>query len=326
MSRRLLNKIASVLREGRYFLLITHEDPDADGIGSMLALGRALINSGKDVILLSEEPVPAPLNLLKGSDIICQRCNLRKDFDALIVLDCGKMKRMGRFHKRIKGHGILINIDHHASNDFFGDLDLVDANSSSTAELVFRVIEAAGLSVDRDIAENIFAAIQADTGCFTYDNTTPDSLRIAAEMMSYGVRPWELSRKIMYTCSVSRLKLLEMALRDIEFYNEGKIGVMTLSKEMFEKAGAYRMDSEGFVDYPRFVSGVEIGVLIRQTGKDTYKFSLRSNNTVDVGRLASRFGGGGHMSAAGFERQGPIGVLKRDLLEESNRSLDGIPN
>ncbi len=326
MSRRFLNKIASVLREGRCFLLMAHEDPDTDAIGSMLALGMALIDSGKDVILLGEEPVPAPLNLLKGSDIICQGCDLGKDFDAVIVLDCGKIKRLGRFHKIINGHGILINIDHHASNDFFGDLDLVDTNSSSTAELVFRVIEAAGFSVDRDIAENIFAAIQADTGCFTYDNTTPDSLKIAAEMMSYGVSPWDLSRKIMYTYGASRLKLLGMALRDIEFYNEGKIGVMTLSKEMFEKAGAYRMDSEGFVDYPRFVSGVEIGVLIRQTGKDSYKFSLRSNNTVDVGKLASGFGGGGHMSAAGFDRHGPIDVLKKDLLEASNRALDGTQN
>ncbi len=322
----LLSRIADILKEKKRFVLMTHKDPDADGIGSMLALGKALINAKKDVVLLTEKPVPTPLNLLNGSDIIVHDFDSKKGFDAVVVLDCGDAKRVGGPHDCLEGCRSLINIDHHETDDFFGDLNLVDQNSSSTGELVYKLIKMAGLPIDPDMAENIFAAVQADTGSFRYDNTTSESLRIAAEMMEYGVQPRRISRKMMDEYSLSRLRLLEMALGGIEFYYDGEIGMMTISSQMFEKAQARWEDSEKFVDYLRFVSGVEVAVLIRETGKDVYKFSMRSNNRVNVARLASIFGGGGHAKAAGFECHRPIGALKRDFLEEAGRFLVGKSN
>jgi phosphoesterase RecJ-like protein len=127
----------------------------------------------------------------------------------------------------------------------------------------------------------------------------------------------------MDTYSLPRLKLLEMALSTIEFHHDESIGIMVLSEEMFEKAGAQQSDSERFVDYPRFVSGVELGVLIRETGENECKFSLRSNTSLDVARLASRFGGGGHVRAAGFRFQGPLKDVKNDFLKEAGRALNG---
>ena len=314
-------KIASVLNEGSFFLLTTHIDPDADGIGSMLALGKALLDSAKDVVLLTQEPVLAPFSLLKDADMIVQEFDSQKKFDAVLALDCAGMSRLGKHRACLEGRKPLINIDHHETNDFFGDLNLVDSSSSSTGEMVFELIRVAGLPIGYHVAENIFIAIQNDTGAFRYENTTSASLRISAEMMEYGVKPWEVSRRIMDGYSLSRLRLLEMALGTIEFHHQGKIAMMTISLDIFEKAQAHREDCEGFIDYPRFTWGVELAVLIRQTDENNYKFSLRSNKTVNVAVLASCFGGGGHARAAGFDCHGSIGTLKKDFLTEAVRFL-----
>lgn len=321
-----LKRIVSTLNDGGSFLITTHRDPDADGIGSMLALGKALLNADKDVVLWTEAPVPHPNNRLKGADSIVQYIDPERDFDVVVVLDCAEIERAGQLQGNPGKLKSLINIDHHETNSFFGDLNLVDVNSSSTGELVFKVIKLGGLPIDRDVAGNVFAAIQADTGSFRYDNTSPTCLRIAAEMMDYGANPWKISREVMDGYSLSRLRLLEMALGTLEFYHAGKIGVMTIFLGMFSKAGAGPEDSERFVDYPRFVSGVEIAVLIRQTGENDYKFSLRSNSRINVAQLASRFGGGGHAKAAGIDCHGSIGPLKEDILREAVQLLDGIPN
>lgn len=319
-------RVITLLTEGNSFLLITHRDPDGDGVGSMLALGGALSKAGKDVVLFTEKRLSPSLSLLRGAKRIVQRFDPGKDFDAVVALDCAELARLGKLADYSEGAKPLINIDHHETNDLFGDLNLVDTNSSSTGELVFKVINTMGIPVDSEVAENLFAAIQTDTGSFRYHNTTSTSLKIAAEMMEHGVNPWEVSRKIMDRYEPSRLRLLEMALGTIEFHHEGKIGMMTLSSDMFKKANAHQGDSERFVDYPRFVSGVEIAVMIRETGENDYKFSLRSNNEVNVAQLASLFGGGGHARAAGFECHGSIGVLKEDLLIKAGWFLNGTFN
>jgi phosphoesterase RecJ-like protein len=324
--QRILNKIIHTLKEGKKFLITTHKDPDLDGVGSMLALGRTLTIEGKETVLISNERLSSPFNLLRGAEAVVQSCEPEKNFDAFIFLDCAEMRRIGDLSDFMTRKSPLINIDHHISNDSFGDLNLVDSTSSSTGELIFHVIENAGFPIDYDVCENIFVAIQSDTGSFRYNNTTPTSLRIASEMMSYGVRPWEVYRRLTNGYRPERLKLLQMALDTIEFYHGGKVGILTLTLEMLEKAKAHWEDSERFVDYPRFVSDVEIAVLIRQMGVHNYKFSLRSNSAANVSRLASRFGGGGHTQAAGFECLGSIETLKKRFLDEAIRFLDDKSN
>ncbi|MDY6879733.1 MAG: bifunctional oligoribonuclease/PAP phosphatase NrnA [Desulfatiglans sp.] len=317
-----LNRIATVLTEGRHFLIIGHKDPDADAIGSMLALGKALSDAKKEVVLLTEHPLPPPYIHMKGAHRIVSDFDPKRTIDFIIALDCSDRERLAPDLKDFEKKRPLVNIDHHASNDAFGDLNLVDPESSSTGELVYRLIKAADLPLGPEAAENIFSAIQTDTGSFRYNNTTPASMRLGAEMMEYGVKPWEVSRRLTDQYSLARLKLLEMALHSVEFHYGGRLGMMTLSLEMFEKAGAQESESERFVDYPRFVSGVEIAVLIRQTGAKDYKFSLRSNDHVDVSALASRFGGGGHMRAAGFELSGSIEEVKQGFLREASLLLN----
>lgn len=318
-----LGKIAAVLAKGKRFLLITHKDPDGDGLGSMLALGKSLSDAGKEVSLIAQDPIQSPLNLLKGADEIVNIVDIDGDFDAVVALDCAEKSRLGEFENHLGSYQVVINIDHHETNESFGGLNLIEPESSSTGELVFRLLKEASLPIGADAAWNIFAAIQTDTGSFKYSNTTPEALRIAADMMDLGANPWEISKKVMYGHSMARLRLLEMALHTIEFHHKKRIAIMILSQGMLEKAGAQLSDSERFVDYPRFISGVELGVLIRETGENECKFSLRSNSCLNAAQLASRFGGGGHDRAAGFRFQGSLKAVKNDFLKEAGRFLDG---
>jgi len=318
-----LDTIAAELIDKNRFLLMTHRDPDTDGIGSMLALGKSLSDAGKETTLVSHGPIGPPLNFLKGADQVVNGEGLDRLFDVAVVLDCSEKERLGDAAGHLNDHLILINIDHHETNDHFGTLNLVEPDSSSTGELVFSVIQAAGLPLGPDVAGNLFAAIQGDTGSFRYANTTARALRTAADLVDRGADPWDISRKVMDNYSLPRLRLLRMALGTIQFRHKGHIAVLTLTREMFREAGAQELDSERFVDYPRFVRGVELGVLIRETDTDECKFSLRSNNRLNAARLASRFGGGGHARAAGFRYHGPVKTAFSEFLSEAERFLDG---
>lgn len=321
-----MKEIAGILQIGIRFLITTHIDPDADGIGSMLGLGGCLMNQGKEIVMLTEEPVPAPLSFLPGSDRIVQSFAEDEHFDAILVLDCGDEGRLGPHRDIIERGEKLICIDHHKTNEFFGNINLVNPKSSSTGELVFQLIKLAGFCLEVQAAKNLFAAIQTDTGSFRYENASANAFRVAAELVELGVKPWEISRIILEGYSISRLKLLQKTLETLEFYQDGKIGMMTISSGMFDEAKARPIDSERFVDYPRFVSGVELSVLIKQMKNSGYKFSLRSNSHVDVAELATHFGGGGHARAAGFESEGPLDVVKRDFLKEAVQFFDGTPS
>jgi len=318
-----LATIAAVLTDAHRFLLMTHKDPDADGIGSMLALGKSLSDAGKEATLLSQEPLRPPLSFLEGVGQVITRVDPGTTFDVAVVLDCAEKERLGNLADQLKDHLPLINIDHHETNDHFGTLNLIEPESSSTGELVFEVIQAAGFPIGPDVAGNLFAAIQADTGSFRYANTTARALRSAADLVDRGADPWEISRRVMDNHSMPRLRLLKTALDTIQLAHQGQIAIMTLTRKMFEEAGAHEADSEQFVDYPRFIRGVELGVLIRETGANACKFSLRSNTCVNAARLASRFEGGGHARAAGFTYHGPVTAALADFLKEAERFLDG---
>ncbi len=316
-----IQTIADLIRGSERFLLLTHRDPDADGIGSMLALGKAISESGKDAVCLAEGPLEGSLGMLKGAEDIVFGDKDEADYDVFIALDCSAIGRIaGRVGNSLSP---LVNIDHHVTNDDFGHLNYVDAQSSSTGELVLKVIKAAELPLSYVTAENIFAAIQSDTGSFRYTNTTTSSLVAAIELIGLGVKPWEVAMRVLDGCTPSRLELLRMALGTLSFHHNDRIGMMILTKEMFQDAGADFRESERFVDYPRYVRGVQIAVLVRQTGEDRYKFSLRSNSTDRVAELASIFGGGGHARAAAFEVKGLLDDSLCLFLKEAERFLYG---
>jgi len=318
----IMDNIADILKKSKRFFLASHKDPDGDAIGSILALGETLILSGKDVVLFNEGPIPDSFASLKGIERVVNSFNPESGFDALFILDCTNLERVGNISLHLSKIRPLINIDHHENNSQFGDLNLVDRDSSSVGEIVYRLIKLADLPMNVTVAENIFVAIQTDTGSFRYKNTTRDAFHIGGEMLGLGVDSWKIARKVMDGYTLKKLRLLESTLNTVELYHAGKVGLMTITKQVLSKTGADDSDSERFVDYPRFISGVEIAALIREIGKDYYKFSLRSNDWVNVADLASHFGGGGHPSAAAFTREGSLEVVKKDFLGKARSFLD----
>jgi len=318
----ILHNIATIVERGKIFFLASHKEPDGDAIGSLLALGEALILSGKEVVLFNEGPIPDSMAFLVGSERIVDRFNPESEFDAFFVLDCGTLERLGGISSSMCNIKPLINIDHHENNSQFGDVNLVDTNSSSVGEIIYRLIQVAGLPMSKNIAENLFVALQTDTGSFRYGNTTKEAFTIAGEMVGWGINPWKISRRVMDEYSLNKLRLLELTLKTIEIFHAGKVGLITITQQMFSKAKADNFDSERFVDYPRFISGVEIGVLIKELGKDYYKFSLRSNDWVNVADLAYHFGGGGHPKAAAFTRHGSLDSIKQEFLDKAHEVLD----
>ena len=317
----ILDDIATIVKRGKRFFLASHKDPDGDAIGSLLALGEALVLSGKEVVLFNEGPIADSMAFLAGSEKIVDRFNPESEFDALFVLDCGTLERLGGSYSNIGHIKPLINIDHHGSNSQFGDVNFVDSNSSSVGEIIYRLIQVADLPMSKNIAEDLFVAIQTDTGSFRYENTTKEAFTIAAEMVEWGINPWKISRKVMDEFSLKKLRLLELTLQTIEIFHAGKVGLITITQQMFSKAEADNFDSERFVDYPRLISGVEIGVLVKELGKDYYRFSLRSNDWVNVADLAYHFGGGGHPKAAAFTRYGSLDSIKQEFLDKAHEVL-----
>ena len=317
-----LDSIADILKNDERLFLTSHRDPDGDAIGSLLALGLALMLSGKEVVLFNEGPISNSLACLKGAEKIVSDFNRLEKFNAFIVLDCGSLERVGKISSHLSAQKPLINIDHHKNNTRFGDLNLVEPDSSSVGEIIYRLIKSAGLPMNLDIAENIYTAIQTDTGSFRYENTTKEAFNIAGEMTALGVSPWKVSRKVFNEYTLKQLGVLESALKTIESYHSGKVGIMVITRKMISEEGSDDFDSEKFLDYTRFLSGVEIGVLIREIGEKCYKFSMRSNDWVDVADLADHFGGGGHRRAAAFIKEGNLETVKQEFLNKALEFLD----
>ncbi|EFK06678.1 DHHA1 domain protein [delta proteobacterium NaphS2] len=321
-----LRQIVDVLRDGSRFLMMTHEAPDLDGLGSMFALSKCLTDLGKEAVTVVQKPIVPSQEFLWGVERAVLKDSLhQKGFDAVLALDCAERGRLGSCVDLWPEEGPTINIDHHETNTLFGRFNLVDSNSSSTAELVYRLIRTGNFPLDPSAAENLFAAIQSDTGSFRYTNTTPTAMRISADLLDQGVRPWEIYLRSVSGYGPERLALLSKALGQVQFHGEGRIGMLVLSKEMIKACGARPSDSEGFVDFPRYIKGVELAVMILEKDDNTYKFSMRSNHGLNVADLALRFGGGGHGRAAGFTVSGSLAALKKDFLFEAGRFLNETP-
>lgn len=316
-----LNEIAHIVKNGERFFLASHKDPDGDAIGSLLALGGTLLLSGKQVVLFNEGPIPDHLSSLAGIERVVDAVDIEMGFDAGLILDCGNLERVGAVSCHLSKTRPLINIDHHENNSRFGDINLVDAQSSSVGEIIYRLIKLANLPLDLTIAENLFVALQTDTGSFKYDNTTSEAFSIAGELVDWGVNPWKISRKVMDEWTLKRLHILESALKTIEVHSAGRVGFITIPQDTLSKADTDNLNCERFVDYPRCISGVEIAVLIREIKKDYYRFSLRSNDWVNVAELASLFGGGGHPRAAAFSKEGSLDSVKQEFLSKAKGFL-----
>jgi phosphoesterase RecJ-like protein len=309
------NELAAVvdaLRSHDRFLLMTHENPDGDALGSILAAKLALEQLGKDVVmyLYGETPLPREYGFMALDDL---RRTLPEDSDerVLVALDCANESRLGRDEPSVIACvARSIDIDHHHDNTRFGDLNLIVPDASSTGEVLRDIVAGLGVELTPEIAEPLYIALVTDTGRFQYANTTPKALRLAAELVEAGADVHRVFQGVYESVQFAKLKLLARALERAQVYEGGAIVVSYLVRTDFSEVGAAEPYSEGIIDYLRAVEGASMAVLIREPPRGdgpTRRVSLRSSvDELDVSAIARKSGGGGHPQAAGFSSEASI--------------------
>ncbi|WP_088534293.1 bifunctional oligoribonuclease/PAP phosphatase NrnA [Geobacter sp. DSM 9736] len=316
----MLNRIVEEIERNRTFLITTHENPDGDAIGSSLALANFLKKLGKEVTVHLCDQVPDVYAFLPLAETI------RHDipyscYDVCFVLDVGEFRRAGTLFNSFRDVGLYINVDHHLNCENTDALNYVDYEACATGALVYRIIKAAGHDIDLDIANCIYTAVITDTGSFRYSNANPEAFAIAGEMVGKGVNAWDLSEKLYESQPRERLELLSLALATLSISPRGDFASLSVSLDMYEKTGATAELTDGFVNYPRSIRGVEVAVFFREIKPGFFKVGFRSKGKVDVSALATAFGGGGHHNAAGCNVSGTLEEVKRQVFSHLEKAL-----
>jgi phosphoesterase RecJ-like protein len=304
-----LRAVVEALRRHGRFLLITHENPDGDALGSILAAKLILETLDKDAImyLSGTAPLPAEYKFMPLAEL---RRELPEDTGerVLFALDCANESRLGEGQAALESAASVLNVDHHHDNTRFGDVNLVLADASSTGEIVRDLARELDVQLSPELAEALYVALVTDTGRFQYANTTPKALRLAAELVEAGADVHRVFQSVYETVQLAKLKLLARALERAQVYEGGALVVSYLLRTDFAEVGAAEPYSEGIIDFLRAVEGAEMAALIREPpapGRPARRVSLRSSSDeVDVSAIARASGdGGGHRQAAGFSSE-----------------------
>jgi phosphoesterase RecJ-like protein len=306
-----LQAVAETLRAHDRFLVVTHENPDGDALGSLLAMTLALRSLGKDVemLLCGQGPVPREYAFMQ-LDGLLRELPADAEERVLVAVDCAKADRIGPDLSPVERTKLVVDIDHHHDNTRFGAVNLIVADASSTGEVLRDVFAELGVEITPELAEPLYIALVTDTGRFQYSNTTAKSLRLAAELVEAGADVHAVFQQVYESVEFAKLKLLARALDRARVLEGGRIVVSHLLRTDFGEVGAVEPYSEGIIDYLRAVEGSELAVLIRQPPRDdgpVHRVSLRASvDELDVSAIARSFGGGGHRQAAGFSSEKTI--------------------
>lgn len=323
-----LDSIIKKIKDSDRILITSHENPDGDAIGSMLGLGLGLERIGKDIVLYNKDGVPGFLQFLPGSGkVLTSLSKVEGSFDISIAVDCTGPDRAGQvFEEYIKtdNAGDLIIIDHHQTNSLSADYLFVDPEASSTGMIIYDILNKLSVSIDRAIAESLYTTIVGDTGSFRYSNTSPETFRVAAVLLEAGADPEMISQALYESESPKKLKLLGLVLATLKVEDNKRIATVFVDENMYRQTDTNRQDTEGLVNIPRSIDGVDVAVLFRQesgNGKLKWKISLRSKGKFDVASIAEHYGGGGHRNAAGCMISGQLADVKSQILKSINEAL-----
>ena len=307
-----LDNIIEEINNAKTIVILTHESPDGDAVGSSLAMYQVLKKIGKDVdVVIPEHPrvydfLPAANEIKKeGRDI---------QYDLGIALDCTDTKRLEGFEPWFDNAKVTISIDHHGSNAMFADYNYVNPVAPACAQILVVVLKSLGIEIDKEIGKCLLAGIITDTGGFKYEGVTTETFEFVADLLRHGVNVSEIYKRVLQVKTKAYFELAKIAINRMEFISDGKIAFTYITMEDEKKTGAQNGDHEGLVEMGRDVEGVEVSILLRETEKG-YKVSLRSNEYVNVSEVASIFTGGGHIRAAGCTLPYELNQAKEMIIE-----------
>ncbi len=318
--KRTLRAIVELIQKGQSFLITSHVDPDGDSVASQLALAAILAKAGKLVKIVNQDSIPKAYTFLSNSDAILPSRPEDFDFFAVFTLDSPNLERLGTSLSDLERNKPFINIDHHVSNQKFGDYNLVVPEASSTSELVYELAQALGIELDSEIATGLLTGICADTGGLKQPNTSARTLRIVSELMQKGAGLSAVMNRLYEDNTPSRMRLLGSVLSSLRLLDG--ILILSLTRDMLRETGSNLEESDNFADYALSVRGVKVGMLLREKENGVVRVSLRSREPIDVDRIASEFGGGGHPQAAGCQMEGGMDEVRQKLVAAVRRAID----
>ncbi len=319
----MLQHIAALIKEKDGFTIITHVSPDGDALGSSLALYGALVQMGKRAQVVCQNEVPRAYRFLPWAETVLLPENAQQTEYAVSV-DCADRQRLGTAIALFDGAKETANIDHHGTNIGFALRNAVNAKAAAAGEMIAALLEMLPVTVDEKIASCLYTAIMTDTGNFAYNNTRPETLRIAAALLAAGADNTDIHRRIYATVPFAKQKLLGRALDAMRLCADGKICLTCLSLADFVTCRAEKPDSDGIVERLRDIEGVEIAVFIREQEAGMYKISMRSKIAADVSRVAGELGGGGHKHAAGGTVYGTLAETEEKTIALCERALQEV--
>lgn len=321
-SREMLVKEAiSVLNTHSNICITSHVNPDGDSVGSVLALGIALKkNEYKNITIVIPDEIPKNLAFLPGINLIQKEIHVEK-IDLLIALDCGDKNRIGISKSLLESADIIINIDHHITNTNFGDINIVNPDSSSTGELVYKLLKLMNAELNKDIAMSLYVAISTDTGSFRYDNTTSATHMIASKLLDLGIDINYININLYQSRSIEKTNLLIKSLDTLELLRNGKIAIAIVTRKMLKYCNATISEADYIIDFIRDIDNVEVACVLKEIDDNTIKIGFRSKNDIDVSLIARAFNGGGHAKASGCTLYSSIEEGKKLVLQEIDKAF-----
>ena len=321
-----IKTIKDILLSAKKIGITYHVSPDGDAVGSVLALFNALKSLNKDCYILSKDTLSDNLKFLKGSDEVTGEITEPDDeTDIVVILDCGNLERVSANLKKFTG--TIVNIDHHLSNDKYGDINYIDSNAAATAEIVFELLNLMGINFDeansviKDIGTCMYTSIVTDTGGYRHSNVTERTHKISATLKKIGVDNTFIYQSLFDNKDFSRIKLIGKALSNMQLILNGKVALLELDKAFTEDLGIDIGDTSDIISYGLQIKGVEVTLLLKEV-EDGVKASLRAKSYVDVRKIAEVFGGGGHIRASGIKiKNMSMEEAKYEILNEIQKEL-----
>lgn len=316
-------QIGKIIKENNNFAIVSHTSPDGDSMGSLLALYNILHLNNKNADMFIDDVLPEKYSFLPFTDCIKAYTD-NKYYDCVFALDCGDPERLGKFKDLMNKAALVVNIDHHISNSMYGNVNLLETDASSVGEILYSIFVDNNYEIDRDTAICLYTSILTDTGGFKYSNTTPKAMKIAGDLINTGINFTEIYSTIYDRKSLQEVKLMSRVTSTLEMALDNRLAFLTLFKDMLTECGAKEEDASEFINISRDIEGVEAAVFFKEKSSKAFRVSLRSKSKIDVRLIAEKFGGGGHIRAAGCTIEGEYEKIKRVLIDEIKKQMDVI--
>lgn len=314
----LFANIEKTIRNYDKWLIVSHVNPDGDALGSTLAVHEMCKQWGIESVCLNQSPIPEKYTFLPSVQEINHPDELTEQYSHVITVDSADWERIGeKSASCVQQNAVIINIDHHNTNDHYGEYNAIQTKAAATAQIIYEWVESSTtISWNKELATVVYTGILDDTGGFRYSNTTPEIMSYAAQLMEYGALAHQIADQVLETMTIKSLSLLQLALSSLQCSEDGRIAWMYINHRDVMRLQASDADLDGIVNYARNIRGVDVGLMFREMKPDDVKISLRSRVETDVSKVASHFNGGGHIHAAGCSVHGSLSDVIQRVVEQ----------